>query len=129
MPEPSFEHQLGRLFAEPPPLTGHAEFTAAVQARLESGWAMRRVVIGAAGVVGGLVATAQVVGANLVQRVAMVSQGADSRAHNLAADLMARGEATLHLQSLPLGGEVLWMVAGLAAMGAALVAARLMDAL
>ncbi len=129
MADPSFEHQLGRLFAEPPSLPGQAEFTAVVQARLERGWAMRRVLIGAAGVLGGLVAAAQVVGANLVQRVAVASQGADSRAHNLAADLMARGEATLHLQSLPLGGEVLWMVAGLAAMGVALVAARLMDAL
>ena len=56
MSDPSFEHQLGRLFAEPPSLTGHVEFTAAVQARLERGWAMRRILIGAAGVVGGLVA-------------------------------------------------------------------------
>ncbi len=129
MSDPSFEHQLGRLFAEPPALTGHAEFAAAVQGRLERGWAMRRVLIGAAGVVGGLLAAGQVVGANLVQRVAVASQGADSRAHNLAANLVTRGEATLHLQSLPLGGEVLWMVAGLAALGVALVAARVMDAL
>ena len=129
MSDPLFEHQLGRLFAEPPPLADQPDFTAAVQARLERGWAMRRVLIGAAGGVGGLVAAAQVVDANLVQRVAVASQGADNRAHNLAADLMARGEATLHLQSLPPGGEVLWMVAGLAAMGVALVAARLMDAL
>ena len=100
-----------------------------MQARLERGWAMRRVLIGAAGVVGGLVAAGQVVGANLVQRAAVVSQGADSRAHNLAVDLLARGEATLHLQSMPLGGEVLWMVAGLAAMGVALVAARVMESL
>jgi hypothetical protein len=128
MSDPSFEHQLGRLFAEPPLLTGHAEFTAAVQARLERGWAMRRILIGAAGVIGGLVATAQVVGANLVQRVAVASQGADNRVRDAAVDLVARGEATLHLQSLPIGGEVLWMVAGLAAMGVALVAARLMEA-
>ena len=128
MSDPSFEHRLARLFAEPPPLAGHAEFTAAVQARLERSWAMRRILIGTAGGVGGLVAAAQVVGANLVERVAVASQGADSRAHNLAADLVARGEATLHLQSLPLGGEVLWMVAGLAAVGVALVAARLAEA-
>ena len=128
MSDPSFEHRLARLFAEPPPLTGHAEFTAAVQARLERGWAMRRILIGTAGGVGGLVAAAQVVGANLVERVAVASQGADSRAHNLAADLVARGEATLHLHALPLGGEVVWMVAGLAAVGVALVAARLAEA-
>ena len=128
MSDPSFEHRLGRLFAEPPPLAGHAEFTAAVQARLERGWAMRRILIGVAGGVGGLVAAAQVVGANLVERVAVASQGADSRAHNLVADLVARGEATLHLHALPVGGEVLWMVAGLAAVGVALVAARLAEA-
>ena len=90
---------------------------------------MRRVLIGTAGVGGGLVAAGQVVGANLVQRAAVASQGADSRAHDLAADLLARGEAMLHLQPLPLGGEVIWMVAGLAAMGVALVAARLMERL
>ncbi|WP_174300669.1 hypothetical protein [Caulobacter sp. S45] len=129
MSDPSFEQELGRLFAEPPPLTSHADFTLAVKARLDRGWAMRRVLIGAAGVVGGLVAAGQVVGANLVQRAAMASQGADNRVHDVAADLLARGEATLHLQSLPLGGEVLWMVAGLAAMGVALLAARLMEAL
>ena len=127
MSDPSFERQLGRLFAEPPPLSGQAEFTAAVQARLERGWAMRRLLIGTAGVVGGLVATAQVVGANLVQRVSVASQGADSRAHDLAAELVARGGAMVHVRSLPIGGEALWMVAGLAALGVALVAARLME--
>ena len=127
MSDPSFDHQLARLFAEPPPLPDAPRFTAAVQARLERGWAMRRVLIGAAGLVGGVVAAVQVVGANLVQRVAVASQTADTRAQDAAADLIARGHTALH--ALPLGGEALWMVAGLAALGVALAAARLMEAL
>ncbi len=128
MSDPFFEHHLGRLFAEPPALADQAAFTASVQARLERNWAMRRVLIGAAGVVGGLVATAQVVGANLVQRVTLASRGADDRAHDVVAELIARGHTALGLHSFPIGGEALWMVAGLAAVGVALVAARLMDA-
>ena len=127
MPDSSFEHQLHRMFAEPMALPDQGTFTAVVQARLERGWAMRRVLIGGAGVCGGLIAAAQVVGANLVQRATAASQTADSRARDLAADLMARGETVLHAQSLPVGGEVLWMVAALAALGLGLGFARLME--
>ena len=127
MSEPSFEHQLHRMFAEPMPLGDPGGFTATVQARLERGWAMRRLLIGAAGVLGGLIVAAQVVGANLVQRATAVSQSADTRVHDLAAELMTRGETALHAQPLPIGGEALWMVVGLAAVGLGLAFARLME--
>ena len=127
MADPSFDTQLARLFAEPPPLPDASAFTAAVQTRLERGWALRRVAIGAAGGVGGLVAAGQVVGANLLQRAAVASHSADTRAHDVAAELIGRGQAMLHLAALPFGGEALWMVAGLAALGVALAAARLME--
>ena len=128
MSDPFFEHHIGRLFAEPQAFADQAAFTASVQARLERNWAMRRILIGTAGVVGGLITTAQVVGANLVQRVGIASRGADGRVHDLAATLIARGQTTLAIHALSISGEALWMVAGLAAVGVALVAARLMDA-
>ena len=129
MSDPSFEHQLGRLFAEQPTFPDQPAFTAAVQARLERGWTVRRLMIGAAGSVGGLIAAVQIVHADLVHRSGSASHTADDRAHDLAAELIARSQAALHLQTLPFGGEVVWMVAGLGAVGLALVAARVMDSL
>jgi hypothetical protein len=126
MADPSFEQLVCRMYAEPPPMADQAAFTEAVARRLERGWAMRRVLIGAAGVVGGLVAAAQVVGANLVQRVGAVSERADTRAHDVADLLLARTQALLGVH-LPIGGEALWMVAGLAGVGVALAAARVME--
>ncbi len=121
------DHQIARLFAEPPVFSDQAAFTMAVQSRLERGWAMRRVLIGAAGGVGGLIAAAQVVGANLVQRAAAVSQSADLRAQDFVAELAARGQSVVHIHAPPLGGEAFWMVAGLAAVGVGFLAARLME--
>ena len=128
MSDPSFDHQIAALFAEPSAFADQAAFTAAVQSRLERGWALRRALIGLAGGIGGLIAAAQVLGANLVQRAAAASQNADLHAHDLVAELMMYGRSALHIPSLPLGGEALWMVAGLAAVGLALLAARVMEA-
>lgn len=129
MSEPSFEHQLSRLFAEAPALPDPAGFTAVVQARLDRGWRMRRILIGAAGSVGGLLAAFQIAQANLVERAAAASHTADDRAHDLAAQLLVRGASFLHLHGVAASGEVVWMVAGLGAVGLALVAARLVEAL
>ena len=127
MSDPSFERQLGRMFADAPPLSDAAAFTASVQARLERGWTLRRVMIGSAGAVGGLLAATQMLQANLVQRASEASRTADARSHDLAAELTARGLALLHTYAPSASAEVLWMVAGLGAVGLALVGARLME--
>ena len=127
MSEPAFEHHLSRLFAASPPLGDEAAFATAVQGRLERGWALRRILIGVAGGIGGLLTAAQVVSANLVERVTQASQSADARAHNLLSEFVTRGQTALHLHSLPIGGEALWMAGGLAALGVGLAAARLME--
>jgi hypothetical protein len=129
MSDPSFEHQIARLFAEAPHFPDQQAFTGAVQARLERGWRLRRLLIGAAGSAGGLLAAGQILEANLVQRAAAASQTADDRAHDLLAEASARAIDFLHVHNLAFGGEVVWMVAGLGAVGLALAAARLMDAL
>ena len=128
MSDPSFDHQIARLFAEPPPMSDAAAFTQSIQRRLERGWRLRRTLIGLAGAVGGLIAAGQVVGANLMQRASEASRTADTRAHDVAAEWLARTTTVLHLGALPVGGEALWMIAGLAALGVGLAAARLMDA-
>jgi hypothetical protein len=53
MAEPDFESQLTRMFAEPPSFPDAALFNAEVEARLDRGWAMRRVFIALGGTVGG----------------------------------------------------------------------------
>jgi hypothetical protein len=122
MAEPNFEHQVARLFSETSGFPDQRDFTQAVQARLERGWGVRRLLIGAAGASGGLVAAVQVFQANLVERAAAASHDADLRVNDLAE----RGIALLHLH-VSFGGEVVWMVAGLGALGLALAAARLAD--
>jgi hypothetical protein len=126
MADPSFEQLVCRLYAEPPATADASAFAAKVSRRLERGWALRRVLIGAAGVVGGLIAAAQVVGANVVQRVSAASETADNRAHDVADIILARSHL-LFGGHLPIGGEALWMVGGLAAVGVALAAARVME--
>ncbi len=129
MSDPTFEHHVARLFAEPDAFDDQAAFAAAIQVRLDRGWVVRRVLIGTAGVVGGLVAAAQIVGADLVQRVSVASQSADLQVHSVAAMVLARGQAAVGAHLPPLGGEALWMVAGLAVVGVALAAVRVSDAL
>jgi hypothetical protein len=84
------------------------------------------VLIGSAGVVGGLIAVAQITGAGLIGRLG-------------AADRLLRDTAAaLHMTAaripgpigdvgqltLPFGGEVLWLVAGLAVLAGAFLASR-----
>ena len=128
MSDPSLDQQVGRLFADAPAFADQAAFTAAVQSRLERNWVLRRLMIGLAGGIGGLIAAVQVVGADLVQRLASASQSAGLHAHDLITELVMRGRAVLHVHASPVGGEALWMVAGLAAVGLALLAARLIEA-
>jgi hypothetical protein len=126
MSDPSFEARVQRLFSEHPHYPDAPLFAAEVEHRLSRGWALRRVLIGAAGVAGGLIAVAQIAGAGVVGRFG-------------AADRLARDTASaLHTSAaripgpiggvgqliLPFGGEVLWLVAGLAVLAAALLFSR-----
>lgn len=68
MAQVEFEHTLLDLFAEAPAMQGGTAFLAAVEARLERGWMMRRWLIGGLGAVGGLVAASQWATASLSLR-------------------------------------------------------------
>src|SRR5258708_17815228 len=67
--EIEFERRLERLFAEAPELPDAGAFAARVERRLDAGWTARRWLIGAAGVVGGVIGASQLMLSNVFQRV------------------------------------------------------------
>ena len=60
-----FDPFIERLFRETPPMPDAAEFARGVEKRLAAGSRMRTVVISAAGLIGGVVAVRETLGANL----------------------------------------------------------------
>ena len=130
MADLDFETRLERMFAQPPAFVDADAFARRVESRLDRSWTVRRWAIGAAGLVGGLVATGQVVGSNLSER--MQGFGADAMADlTYSATNSVRGFAPelKALSVLPVGTEVLWMGAALAVMAIALVATRMLEEL
>lgn len=126
----SFEARLQRLFAEVPPFADSPAFAAQVEARLDRGWAVRRVAIAAAGLLGGGIAVVQLVGSDLPGRLELASRSstvAAGRQVGLAVEGL--GRLTPAFRALPLGGETLWLIAGLGALALALLATRVIEEL
>ena len=123
MAEFDFDNQLNRLFAEPPYFPDADAFAGGVARRLDRGWAIRRMLIGAAGVVAGLVAAAQLVTTRLASEVKAVSddvQGLDLGYHQAIARF---NEAV----STPASTEAMWLVAALAVVGLAFAVTRAVE--
>jgi hypothetical protein len=111
-----FEAQLIQMFDAPPAFVDADLFASTVTQRLDRGWQVRSLVIGGAGLIGGLIVVSQIMATNLIGKVESLSFGSEQP---LLRSLIAYGEAHRVLPSLPFGGEGLWMSAGLA--GLALV--------
>lgn len=127
MSSDDFERGLHRLFADSPALSDDASFTGRVQQRLEQAQSVRRLVIGVVGGLGAAVATAQILSANLGQRLTEVgSEGAQAWRSGWR---LATQDADSLLMSVPLPGEVLWTAAALAAVAIGMLATRMSDPL
>jgi len=127
-----FETRLERMFAEPPWDDDADRFADRVQGRLGRGERTRKLMIGGAGLIGGVIAVAQVLNANL--GAAMQSAGGelapvraslaqplqDERVSGLLQSL------TAYLPASSTGTEVVWTVVALGLAGLALLATRLM---
>ncbi len=111
-----FETQLTGLFDAPPAFADADLFASSVTQRLDRAWLFRRLIIGGAGLLGGVIAVTQIMATNLLGRIESLSLGTEP---HLLPKLVRSVEAHLVLPSLPFGGEGLWMSAGLA--GLALV--------
>ncbi len=124
MADPEFDARLGRLYSEAPAFGDADGFARRIEDRLGRSWAVRRMLIGLAGVVGGLVAAGQMLGGGHLWDAA-------SSLTTQVTGVVTRGGQAIGqfrvLGDLPIGGEVLWMGLGLAALAVVLVAARSLE--
>lgn len=123
MAEQDFENQLARLYGKAPVFRDAELFAQQVTEKLDRGWALRRVLIGATGVVAGVAAAVQLVGARFANEFAEMSkEGADQL--NLGVDKLTHR----YDQLFSLGGsETLWVGAALAVLALAFAVTRLVD--
>jgi membrane-associated protease RseP (regulator of RpoE activity) len=121
MADLDFEMRLGRLFAEAPALVDGDQFAKRVEDRLERSWTLRRVLIGAAGLGGGLIVAGQMIGPQINQRIETISLAPVSTIQRGIEALTPHWKVFSYL---PYSSELLWMAAGLAALGVAAMAKR-----
>jgi hypothetical protein len=130
MADHGFDGELHRMFAEAPALPDAGVFAARVEAKLERGWRLRRTMIGGAGLLGGTIAVAQLVTANLGDRLGAASHQSLTAAREALAQLPVPGGPQLEtLREVPFGAEAVWLVLGLAVLAAALFASRSVEEL
>jgi hypothetical protein len=121
MSDLEFDARLGRLFSQPPAFGDADGFARRVEDRLGRSWAVRRMLIGLAGVVGGVIAAGQMLGGGHLWDAASTLTAQVTGAVTRGGQAMGQSRV---LGDLPIGGEVLWMGLGLAALAVVLVAAR-----
>lgn len=122
MAEIDFERRLERLFAQHPDLPDAQAFADRVERRLDRGWNLRRWLIGAAGMAGGVIGASQLVMSNLFQRVETAEQSA-----RVLSQGLARVTPTTDMVSALSGGYGLWIAVGLAFLTMGVFAARLVQ--
>jgi len=124
MAEPDFEAQLTRLYNEAPSFPDAELFAAQVGASLDRGWAMRRVLIGGAGVAAGLIAAFQLVTTRFSAELQTLS-------HNGTRDLSADVDKAMtkfsQITATPASVEALWLAAGLALLALGFAVTRMME--
>ena len=119
VPEPGFEFKLERMFADAPAMPDADLFTLQVLDRLNRGWTARRLLIGAMGAAGGLVAAVQLLGAGAFGHL----EALGGRANDFVVQQLARGGPVL--TGLGVDAQAIWMSAVLALVAAGFGLARL----
>ena len=127
MSDPSFETRLHKLFADSQPFADAPLFAASVESRLSRGWALRRVLIGVAGAVGGAVAVFQIAAAGMGPKLVRAADLVDEVRRALGQAPGRLPGPFADLGQLPFGGEAIWLVAGLAVLAGALLASRSLE--
>ena len=120
MVEVEFERRLERLFGEAGELPDAAQFAERVERRLDAGWTARRWLIGAAGVVGGVVGASQLMMSNVVQRV----DAAEDSARLLSSGLTHMTPRADWLQAISSSGSAVWLAAAMAVLMMGFVLSR-----
>jgi hypothetical protein len=110
MVEIEFERRLERLFGEAPELPDAGAFAERVERRLDAGWTARRWLIGAAGVIGGVIGASQLMLSNVFQRV----ETAGDSARLLSTSINHISTGTDWMAAVSSGGAVVWAAAAMA---------------
>ena len=124
MAELDFERKLERLFAQSSAFSDEAEFVQKVETRLNQGWNLRRWLIGAAGVSGGVIGASQLIMSNFLHRVEDVSEGS-SKAFEASVSQLKPSVALLGLVSTD--WIIIWVASGLAIVAMGFVLTRVID--
>jgi len=124
MAEMEVERAIERLFARTPDMADADAFAERVQRRLDRGWAARRVLIGAAGMVGGVIGASQLIMSNLFSRAEAASS---ESARVLTSGVRQLAPQAEWLLNGPAGIEAVWLVAGLAVVAMGLVLTRIIE--
>jgi len=114
MAEIDFERRLERLFAEAPELPDAGTFAERIERRLNAGWTARRWLIGAAGVVGGVIGASQLMVSNLFQRVETAGDSARMLGASLTHISAQTSQGTDWFSMVSSGGATVWAAAALA---------------
>ncbi|MDQ0464021.1 hypothetical protein QO010_001792 [Caulobacter ginsengisoli] len=124
MADLDFEMRLDRLFAEPPHLADSEAFAHRVETRLNRGWSLRSLAIGAAGVLGGVIGAGQLISSNLLGQAQAASVNQTNAISDGFSNIVKAGS---NLSALPIGGEAVWLVAALGILALAFGITRAMD--
>ena len=124
MADLDFDMRLSRLYAEAPALPDADGFAQRVESKLERNWMMRRMLIGAAGLGGGLIVAGQMLGPQISQKIEAVSFTPVTSMQRGVEALLPQWKAFSYL---PYSSEMVWLVAGLAALGIAALARRSLE--
>ena len=124
MADVSFENRLLRMFDEPPALSDADRFARDIEARLDRGWGMRRLMIGAFGVFGGVIGTVQLMGSGFAPELERAARQSTSL---VTERIDSAWRASFGMAGIPLSGEVLWMAAALGVMALALAVTRAVE--
>jgi hypothetical protein len=124
MAELEFERRLERLFNEPPALAGEGAFAALVEQKLNRGWTLRRGIIGAAGLIGGVVGASQLIMSNFIEQVETASKGSTRLIEVGMSQWAPRMEM---LSALPAGSSVVWIAGGMAVLAIGFVVTRVLE--
>jgi hypothetical protein len=123
MAEVDFERRLERLFMAAPDLPDSSAFAERVDGRLNRGWTARRWLIGAAGLLGGIIGASQLFMSNILQRV----ESAEGSARLISSGVSQLAPKAEWLSSLSSGGVVVWVAVALAVVMMGFVLSRVIE--
>lgn len=118
------ERTLERLFARAPEAADADAFMERVLRRLNRSWAARRILIGTAGLVGGVIGASQLIMSNLFSRAEAASSDSARALTNGVRQIAPQADWLLNG---PASIEAIWLVAGLAVVAMALVLTRIIE--